>query len=180
MIVYLYILLLVLVPILIIGLPIILLIWLNKISKRRNLNPKWRILFYIPIFVVGYFIYDGIYPSSEFYKIDFKEVTEMKFPESGKIIYKTASFPDLHGDYTSSFLVEFDESDLTKIENKLKNDGFEEKENNMNSSELDYIENKKGQKKYSKVYTRQLKNGKHYSVGFLDDNKTVIITRVSW
>ena len=177
---FLFILLLILIPILIIGIPILLTWWIYKILKKREINPKWRILAFLPIFIVGYFVYDAFYPSSEFYKTDFKEVTNMDFPESGNIIYKTASFPDHFGDYTSSFLVEFEESDLKKIEDKLKNSGFEEKENKMSSNELDYIENKKGRKNYSKEYIRQRKNGKHYSIGFLDDNKSVIITRVSW
>ena len=103
----------------------------------------------------------------------------MEFPENGIIKYKTASFPDHFGDYTSSFLAEFNKSDLQKIEDKLNSIGFEQKENKISSDELDYIERKKGRKNYSKEYIRQWKNGKHYSVGFLDDNKSVIITRVS-
>lgn len=148
--------------------------------KKKGFDKRLRFLAFIPILVVGYFIYDAIYPSSEFYKTDFKEVTDMEFPENGKIKYKTASFSDHFGDYTSSFLVELDESDLEKLENHVKNGGFDEKENKMSSDELDYIERKKGRKAYSKQYVRQRENGKHYSVGFLDDNKSVIITRVSW
>lgn len=148
--------------------------------KKKGINFKWRILALIPIIIVGYYLYDGFYPSSEFYKADFKEVTDMEFPESGIIKYKTATFPDHFGDYTSSFLVEFNPTDLEILEQKLKSGGFKQQENKMSSNALDYIERKKGRKNYSKQYIRQRKNGKHYSVGFLEDNKSVIITRVSW
>lgn len=148
--------------------------------KKRGFNNKWRIIALTPILIVGYIIIGAIYPSSDFYKTDFKEVTKMEFPESAKIKYKTASFPDHFGDYTSSFLAEFEQTDLKRLESQLKNSGFEEKENKVGSNELDYIERKKGRKAYTMQYVRQKKNGKHYFVGFLDDNKSVIITRISW
>ena len=166
--------------ILIVGIPIGISYLIFKWVKKKGYDKRLRLLAFIPILIVGYFIYDAFYPSTEFYKTDFKEVTDMEFPESGIIKYKTASLPDHFGDYTSSFLAEFSKTDLQKIEDKLKSGGFKEKENKMSSNELDYIERKKGRKNYSKEYIRQRKNGKHYSVGFLDDNKSVIITRVSW
>ncbi|MFI0429982.1 hypothetical protein [Mariniflexile sp. HMF6888] len=159
-----------------IGISYLIYIWI----KKRGFNKKWRIIALTPILLVGYFIYGAIYPSSDFYKTDFKEVTKMEFPESGIIKYKTASFPDHFGDYTSSFLVEFDQMDLEKLERELKTNGFEEKENKMHSNELEHIERKKGRKNYSKQYIIDTIASKHYSVGFLDDNKSVIITRVSW
>ncbi|UNY99184.1 hypothetical protein MQE36_02270 [Zhouia spongiae] len=163
-----------------IGIPIGISYLIYRWIKKRGFNKKWRIIALTPILMVGYFIYGAIYPSSDFYKTDFKEVTKMEFPESGIIKYKTASFPDHFGDYTSSFLVEFDQADLEKLESELKTNGFEEKENKMHSNELEQIERKKGRKNYSKQYIFDSIASKHYSVGFLDDNKSVIITRVSW
>lgn len=163
-----------------IGIPIGISYLIYKWIKKKGFNKKWRIIALTPILIVGYFIYGAIYPSSDFYKTDFKEVTKMEFPKSGIIKYKTASFPDHFGDYTSSFLVEFDHADLEKLESKLKTNGFEEKENKMHSNELEHIERKKRRKNYSKQYVIDSIASKHYSVGFLDDNKSVIITRVSW
>ncbi len=153
---------------------------LYKWIKKKGIDKRLRLLAFIPIFIAAYFIYDAVYPSDEFYKVDFKEVTDMEFPKSGNIIAKTASFPDHFGDYISSFLIEFDPNDLKKLENQLINTGFEEKTNRMSSKELDYIEQRVEGKEYAKQFVYQLKNGKHYSVGFLNDNKSVIVTRVSW
>ncbi|CAM4389318.1 hypothetical protein [Zobellia nedashkovskayae] len=163
-----------------IGIPIGISYLIYRWIKKKGFDKRIRLLSLIPVLTVGYFIYGAVYPSAEFYKADFKEVTNLEFPESGNIKYKTASFPDHFGDYTSSFLIELDKNDLEQLETQLKTAGFDQKENKMGSNQLDYIERKKGRKSYSKQYVRQRKNGKHYSVGFLDDNKSVIITRVSW
>ena len=103
--------------------------FIYKWIKKKGYDKRLRLLAFIPTLIVGYFIYGALYPSTEFYKMDFKEVTDMEFPESGIIQYKTASFPDHFGDYTSSFLAEFSKADLRKIEEKIKKGGFEEKEN---------------------------------------------------
>jgi hypothetical protein len=172
--------LLFIVVIFLIGMPIGLSYLIYQWIKKREFNKWYRSLSLIPLIIVGYFICDAIYPNEDFYKTDFKEVTEMEFPENGKIIYKDTSFPDQFGDYSSSFLVEFDKDDIDKLEMNLKSNGFTKKENRMSTAVLDYIENKKGGKKYSFEYNKDIKEGKYYSVGFLNDNKSVIITRISW
>jgi amino acid transporter len=163
-----------------IGIPIGISYLIYQWIKKKEFEKKWRLLAIIPLIIVGYFFYTAIYPDEDYYKNDFKEVTDMEFPKSGKILYKTASYPDQFGDYTSSFLAEFENDYLQKLEANLKKKGFVKKENNMSSEELDYIENKKGSRKYSAEYSKELNGGKYYSVGFLNDNKSVVITRVSW
>jgi hypothetical protein len=159
-----------------IGISFLIYLWI----KKKEFHKSFRILALIPILIVTYFIYDAIYPDTEFYKTDFKEVTEMEFPENGEIVYKSASFPDNFGDYSSSFLAEFDKNYIKRLEKHIKTKGFIKKENKMGSDELDYIERKKGSRKYLAEYYKEIESGKYYSIGFLDDNKTVIITRVSW
>lgn len=163
-----------------VGIPIGISYLIYKWIKKKGFDKRLRIFALTPILIVGYFVYGAIYPSSEFYKTDFKEVTNMGFPNSGIIKYKTASYPDHFGDYTSSFLAVFEQADIKKLESQLKINGFEEKENKMHSNELEYIEQKKGRKNYSKQYVIDTIVGKYYSIGFLDDNESVIITRVSW
>ena len=151
-----------------------------KWIKNKGFNKRFRLLALIPILIVSYSIYTAIYPSAEFYKTDFKEVTNMEFPEDGIIKYKTASFPDQWGDYTSSFLTELSENDISKLEKQLKTNGFEEKQSNMYIDELEYIENKNEGKIYLRQFVLDTIISKYYSIGFLNDNKSVIITRASW
>ncbi|WP_396168574.1 hypothetical protein [Flavobacterium sp.] len=148
--------------------------------KKKEFDKIYRLLAIVPLILVGYFIYDAFYPNTDFYKTDFKEVTTLDFPQNGKILYKTASFPDQFGDYTSSFLAEFNEEYIKKLEVNLKIKNFVSKENEMSSNELDYIEKRKGNIKYSAQYINDKEVGKYYSIGFLDDKKSVIVTRVSW
>ncbi len=147
--------------------------------RKKQLNKKWRLISLVPIFILGYLIYVAIYPSTNFYKEDFEQVTNMSFPEGGYIKYKTASYPDHFGDYTSSFLVTLNQNDLSKLENQIKNIGFEIKENKMLSKQLDYIENKVEGMHYSRQYVWESRS-KYYVVGFLNDEESVIITKISW
>jgi uncharacterized protein YutD len=134
----------------------------------------------IPILIVGYIIYDAFYPDESFYKSDYKEVTGIDFPNNGTIKYKTASFPDQFGDYTSSFLVKLDYINIQKLESNLRKNGFLKKENIMHSDELEFIESKLENKAYSAEYCKEQEGGIYYSVGFLNDKKSAIITRASW
>jgi hypothetical protein len=166
--------------ILFVGIPLGISYLIYFLIRRSGIDKRFRILSILPIIIVGYLIYDAIYPNSDFYESDYKEVTEMEFPKTGKITYKTASFPDTFGDYTSSFIVELDNQNLKKLQENLLKIGFEKKENKTISDELEYIENKKGDKKYVDVYIKDDENDRQYSVGFLNDKKSVIITRISW
>jgi hypothetical protein len=77
-------------------------------------------------------------------------------------------------------LAEFDEEYIKKLELNLNTKNFIRKENKMSSNELDYIEKRKGDIKYSVQYIKDNEVGKYFSIGFLNDKKSVIITRVSW
>lgn len=164
---------------LIIALPIGLSYLIYRWIAKSAVNKKYRLLALIPIITVGYFVYNAIYPGSDFYKGDFNEVTDIEFPSSGKIIEKSASYPDQFGDYTSSFLAEFDEDFIKHLELILNSNGFVKTEDIMHTNELQYIEERKGSRKYTVKYSK-VGTGKFFSVGFLDDNKSIIVTRASW
>jgi hypothetical protein len=163
-----------------IGIPFCISYLIYRWVKKRGFDRKLRLVSLIPILFVSYLIHEAIYPSKSFYKVDFKEATGIEFPHKGEIKHRTASFPDHFGDYTSSFLAELELNDLKDLEYHLKNNGFVEKKNERSSKELDYIEEKKGNKEYTKYFVREVENNKYYSVGFLNDNKSIIITKVSW
>lgn len=158
-----------------IGLSYLIYRWIAK----RTVNKKYRLLAFIPILIVGYFVYNAIYPDSDFYKEDFKEVTDIEFPSNATITDKSASYPDQFGDYSSSFLAEFDEDFIKQLEQSLNNNGFVKTEDIMHTNELQYIEERKGSRKYMVKYSK-VGTGKFFSVGFLDDNKSIIVTRTSW
>ena len=68
---------------------------------------------------VGFGIYRANYPNDSFYIEEFEKYSGMKFPVSGEIIEKEATYPDLHGHYMSQALVQLSESDLLELKKKL-------------------------------------------------------------
>lgn len=163
--------------ILIILVPIGLSIGIYMFVKKRNYNKKIRLIALLPILIVGYFIFDAIYPSEEFYKEDFTEVTGLNFPESGKFIYKTATFPDQFGDYTSISIVTVDRKFYDSLLAHLSKNNFNLiKEDNFFTGDI----HKKYNDRYvKKTFSREL-NGKIFTVGFLSDKESIIVERVSW
>ena len=147
--------------------------------KKKNVDKKYRIIAIIPSLIFGYIIFSAIYPSEEFYEDDFEEVTTLKFPENGVIKYKSASYPDQFGDYTSCFIVEFEKEYLEKLKRVIIEKGFIKKNGKIGCDELTYIENQIKNKKYDSEFSKEV-DGKMYSVGFLNDNKSVVIERTSW
>jgi len=171
-------LLLILIPILLIGTLILFSIWVYRFIKRKRLNPKWRIIAFIPVIAVGYFIYIAFYPSAEFYKEDFKEVTGIEFPESSIFEFKTASYPDLHGDYTSVSIVNVDEEFYIKLPLNLIKNGLSENEANIEHTEKDKAISRLNDRKIETEFSKE-NEGKFYYVAFLSDKKTILVQRSS-
>lgn len=71
-------------------------------------------------------IYASIFPFDDFYKGEFVRVTGLKFPASGRILEKYASYPDMHGDYDSCALIQVSESDYESLKKNLKSAGARE------------------------------------------------------
>lgn len=67
-----------------------------------------------------FFIYSDIYPPESFYKGEFEKVTGLPFPVSGRFLFKEATYPDFHGDYTSCALIDVSEKDYQDLKSKMK------------------------------------------------------------
>lgn len=143
------------------------------IKKKRY----WAIL---PVLVLFYFLYDGLYPSDSFYKQDFEEVTGISFPEDGEILSKTATFPDQHGDYISVSLIKVDKAFYNSLLAQLKTRQRKENAEDFGGSQYFYemLENADRQTIKAK-YSLKAENGKEYTIGFLTDMETIIVERAS-
>ena len=129
---------------------------------------------------MGYFIYDAFFPSDDFYEQDFTEVTGLTFPRNGIIKYKTATFPDHFGDYTSTFLVNIDRSFVSELPEQLANRGFTEDSLRMNSREFKDITSRLGELEINREFSFEEGGGVYYYVGFLNDQRSLIVQRTSW
>ena len=68
-----------------------------------------------------YTIYTAIYPPESFYKNEFKANMGFRLSNSINFIEKQASYPDFHGDYYSTAIIEISEEDYKKILLKISN-----------------------------------------------------------
>jgi len=68
---------------------------------------------------VAFLIYSAMVPSDSFYKKEFEKVTQLPFPASGRVLFKNATYPDLHGDYTSCALIEVSAADYEQLRAKM-------------------------------------------------------------
>jgi hypothetical protein len=168
-----------LVFLLIISIPIFLSVVLYRYLKKKK-SGKWlKYLALIPAFLVGYLLYYSVFPDDDFYKTDFKEVTGLEFPADAKIISKTASFPDLFGDYTSVFMIKTNKDGYIKVLGHLEREGFHLVRDSR------YSPDTQEQLAHSNLQIKAELNSerdqcKDFYVAFLSDSCTILIRRISW
>ena len=170
--------LLILIPILLIGIPILLSIWIYRMMKKKGLNPKWRILSFLPVIIATYFVYDAFYPSSVFYKADFQEVAGIALSESADFEFKSASYPDTHGDYTSVALIEVDKEFYEMLPSSLIENGLTQTGNRIGHSQMDAALSRLNDRKIEKEFSKE-DGDKFYYIAFLSDKKTILVQRSS-
>lgn len=94
--------------------------WFSKKKKYLKVIGI-SLLIIAPIWTI-YEIYTAVYPTDSFYFEEFEDVTLREIPASAKIIRKTASYPDFHGDYASVSLIKLSSKDYNFLLNELNND----------------------------------------------------------
>lgn len=162
------------------SIPIILTYFLYKHIKRKSANKVFRCLSFIPLLLFGYLIWAAFYPGEDFYKIDFKEVTELDCPEKADFVYKYASFPDPFGDYTSVFLIQIDPAEYKRLLHHLPNAGFVTTNNDPRHVPQTQIALTKAPSQISMGFINETKEHKSFYVALFNDRKTVLVRRHSW
>ena len=130
------------------------------------------------VLVIGYFVYEAIYPGDDFYKEEFHKVTERNTPKSAKIIDKSASYPDLHGDYCSSSQVRLSRQDFQRLLREVEGDiTMESTTEIIYFEEFESILNGKQPERILKKFIRKGgENTERYLfIGFYDDFQTIFI-----
>ena len=174
-------LLLILMFIIIIGVPIVISYfiyrWLRKTEFRKY-------AFIIPMFILGtlaYFIYTAFYPTDSFYKEDFESNTNIKLPETAKILEKDASYPDQFGDYWSSAIIQLNEDEYLMLQSELsQSKNFEIDTTNQKigiTKEYNNLTKNISENEIKTVYYN--KNKEWFKVAFLKDKKRIIFERSS-
>lgn len=149
-------------------------------QKKKSLRAIGILLLIIAPTWTIYEIYTAIYPTDSFYFQEFKDVTLREIPSSARILKKTASYPDFHGDYTSVSLINLSQKDYNSLLTELNRDKRLIKNGEfMACREFDDI---KGDLKIDDIkysFIRNIPNEEdHYLyIGFLKDKTTIIVLK---
>jgi len=152
--------------------------WFSK--KKKYLKVIGISLLIIAPIWTFYEIYTAIYPTDSFYFKEFKDVTLREIPSSAKIIKKTASYPDFHGDYASVSLIRLSQKDYNSLLTELNNDNRIIKNGELIvSSEFDEVMGNLKTNNILYSFSRKIPNEEdHYLyIGFLNDKITIIVLK---
>jgi hypothetical protein len=101
-------------------------------------------------------------------------------PEQVEFKYKSATYPDLFGDYTSISIINVGKDFYNNLPKILTKKGLKENRQKIHTTEFDEALEHTENLKIEKEYTIEENGGVYYYVGFLSDNKTIIVKRLSW
>ncbi len=161
------------------GVPFGLAYFTYRFIKKKDFDKRFRLIALFPILFIGFILYRSFYPGESFFRDDFKEVTSFEFPDNGKFLFKTATFPDHFGDYTSTAITSVDEDFYRELPQKLLVLGFKDTTNSINPNEFHKFLSHVQSKQIDQMYTYE-EPGKYFVVCFLSDKKSLLIQRVSW
>lgn len=156
-----------LIGIALLALPVVLSVWLWKKGKIGKGLTVAFILF------LAFEIYRSIYPLDEFYKEEFTKITKLPFPESGEILEKFASYPDMHGDYESCALIEVSDQDYLLLSESIQESKEFDKSHVMCSESW-------VSKDFYKVSQFSKEGGQVAIWGLVKNSNRVVISYVSW
>lgn len=103
----------------------------------------------------GYLSFTAVYPTDDFYFDEFETITLRKIPDSAKVLTKSATYPDLHGDYDSEATIQLSSTDYQSLFKQIQQDKrFNKVSNDANKIQfLRMIENREDRLYYIDFYS---------------------------
>ena len=158
----------------------VVLILLYKWLFRRGFR---KLAVFIPTIIIlftGYEVYISLFPVDSFYREDFEKYSGMKFPPSGNILKKDATYPDQHGKYISMALIQLSSSDYLTLKNNLNGSSLSEVDSTeypflVNTSKFINDPTHKKNKDFAIVYRIHIT--KMFVIGFYKDGKTILFEK---
>ncbi|SDD53427.1 hypothetical protein [Pedobacter soli] len=158
-------------------LPLLLIVLISRKKLKKRLKYATILVLSIIQLWIFYSIYTAFYPEDSFYFEEYVTVVGKQVPKSAKIIDKSASYPDIHGKYTSVSLIKLSDSDYKILINEInKGKNFEETELIHTETLNDILDPNKGTKEITWKERKVLNESwKHHFIGFLSKQKMIII-----
>jgi hypothetical protein len=147
------------------------------IVQRKYLPQKYsKIPVVIGSIVVAYFIYRAIYPSDKFYLDEFKQITGSQNTDSIEVIYGTASYPIVHGDYCSAALLMTSEEKYDDVMKEIKSNTNRKEGGGFGCDEINQVIRKTKINTKEYIYDGSGKdNNNYYYIKFLPGNKMLSV-----
>ncbi|WP_116109048.1 hypothetical protein [Lewinella sp. IMCC34191] len=147
---------------------------------KQFLKNRKALLSLAAILVLGFIMLRAVYPDDDFYLQDFTEVTGIEFPKKAEFLYTTASFPDHHGDYVSASLIKVESEFYKQLPDILVKRGMVENDGKTYSDEFEKALEKAAPEEMDRELSIVTDTGAYYYVGFLSDQETILVNRMSW
>lgn len=162
-------------------LPLILATIIIRRKWRKKL--KYALIFPLTSLQVSIFysVFIALYPPDSFYIEEYKTVIGTPAPPSANVVKKSASYPDFHGSYNSVSLIKLSDLDFTFLRNEInKSKNFGEADLIYTETLNDVLNSDNGIKQITwKERKNAKKDWQHHFIGFLDQQKMVIIYYVN-
>lgn len=125
-----------------------------------------------------YSAYDAVYPSDDFYLGEFAEVTLRRAPNTARVVAKSASYPDLHGDYCSFSRIELGASAYDHVLRELSTDAHLTPGDGLRSAEEEAVQRQVPRVGVRKSFTRSVPGeaDRFLAIRFLDDGTHVEVS----
>lgn len=163
-----------------IGIPIGLSYLIYCFLKKRDYDKRLRLIALIPVLIMVYLGYSALYPSEDFYRTDFIKVTGIELPEHVEFKYKSATYPDHFGDYTSISIINVGRGFYNKLPKALIEKGLKKNGQKIHTKQLEKALEYTDNLEIESEFSMEEGSGVYYYVGFLTDNETIIVKRLSW
>jgi len=148
---------------------------------RASGKRKWLVAGSILLLgILAYEVYRAFYPGEAFYQAAFEEVAEVGFPDSGRFIFKTASFPDIHGDFGACGIFTVAAADFAFLASHIRTQPFQGTARLWYSECEGYLADVLGEQPVFLARARREELGEIWYWGLLDDGRSVVFHYVSW
>ncbi len=165
----------------IIALPTVIAFFINRWLTKKGIKYAGLFLLVIAPVWTAYEVYTAIYPTDSFYKDEFEYNTGLNFPNSGEILTKDASYPDLHGDYSATALFKTDQNDFNLILKSIQEDTKFQIDTIPFKFNLANFDTKIKETNFTKCYTLNRQDRDLiFTISFNDNDNLIEIQRDSW
>ena len=148
-------------------------------SLEYKFNDYFKFIAFFPFYILFYYIFTAFYPTDDFYEEQFKSLSGIELPKDYKLIYKDSSYPDIHGDFYSLYIIKVNQDYYDTLPIKLLKNNFKKYTYRKEPFRAVRIPREYQNVEISYEYHRRYENKKtlFFYIGFINNDSSVVIFR---